>query len=308
MKNRIRMIGIDLDGTLLTKNKEFLPYSKKTVEDALEAGLTIVPVTGRPLTGVPVEILEIPGIRYVITSNGANTYDLAELEAVRKEQAPYPVLTADSVLRKAHMSHDLVREILSTAPGEDVIREIFVRGVGYHDERTQGLLEAKFALAPQIMAYINRSRKIVPDFEKLLTDESSHVENISLMFLSQDLRDRVYNKLETSFNEKRDPLIHVLLPWVTDMEITHILADKWLALRDLGRKLSICENEIAAIGDGDNDRPMLHGAGFGIAMGNAPDFVKKTADMITLDNEHEGAALMIRKILEKGEPDGSEID
>ena len=38
MKNRIRMIGIDLDGTLLTKNKEFLPYSKKTVEDALEAG------------------------------------------------------------------------------------------------------------------------------------------------------------------------------------------------------------------------------------------------------------------------------
>lgn len=53
---------------------------------------------------------------------------------------------------------------------------------------------------------------------------------------------------------------------------------------------------------------MLHGAGFGIAMGNAPDFVKKTADMITLDNEHEGAALMIRKILEKGEPDGSEID
>ncbi len=284
MKNRIRMIGIDLDGTLLTKNKEFLPYSKKTVEDALEAGLTIVPVTGRPLTGVPVEILEIPGIRYVITSNGANTYDLAELEAVRKEQAPYPVLTADSVLRKAHMSHDLVREILSTAPGEDVIREIFVRGVGYHDERTQGLLEAKFALAPQIMAYINRSRKIVPDFEKLLTDESSHVENISLMFLSQ------------------------LLPWVTDMEITHILADKWLALRDLGRKLSICENEIAAIGDGDNDRPMLHGAGFGIAMGNAPDFVKKTADMITLDNEHEGAALMIRKILEKGEPDGSEID
>ena len=308
MKNMIRMIGIDLDGTLLTKNKEFLPYSKKTVEDALEAGLTIVPVTGRPLTGVPVEILEIPGIRYVITSNGANTYDLAELEAVRKEQAPYPVLTAGSVLRKAHMSHDLVREILSTASGEDVIREIFVRGVGYHDERTQGLLEAKFALAPQIMAYINRSRKIVPDFEKLLTDESSHVENISLMFLSQDLRDRVYNKLETSFNEKRDPLIHVLLPWVTDMEITHILADKWLALRDLGRKLSICENEIAAIGDGDNDRPMLHGAGFGIAMGNAPDFVKKTADMITLDNEHEGAALMIRKILEKGEPDGSEID
>ena len=269
------MIGIDLDGTLLTKDKEFLPYSRKTVADALEAGIIVVPVTGRPLTGVPLDILDIPGIRYVITSNGANTYDLSGLETVSKEEGPYPVLTAGAVLRKAHMSHDLVREILSSAPGADVIREIFIRGVGYHDEKTQVLLEAKFALAPQIMAYINRSRKIIPDFEKLLTDESSHVENISLMFPSRELRDQACNRLESSFNEKGDPRIHVLLPWLTDLEITHILADKWLALRDLGRKLSICEEEIAAIGDGDNDRPMLHGAGLGIAMGNAPDFVKE---------------------------------
>ena len=313
MDRQIRLIGIDLDGTLLTRQKELTAASRRALTDAIRAGIEVVPVTGRPLAGVPREVLDIPGIRYVITSNGANTYDLSRGtgDGDRGELILKGTLggrTPGTVLRKAHLSHDTVKRILQAAPGEDVIREIFVRGVGYHDERTQGLLEAKFALAPQIMAYINRSRKIVPDFEKLLTDESSHVENISLMFLSQDLRDRVYNKLETSFNEKRDPLIHVLLPWVTDMEITHILADKWLALRDLGRKLSICENEIAAIGDGDNDRPMLHGAGFGIAMGNAPDFVKKTADMITLDNEHEGAALMIRKILEKGEPDGSEID
>ena len=304
MKNRIRMIGIDLDGTLLTKNKELLPYTRKTVADALAAGMVVVPVTGRPITGVPVEILEIPGIRYVITSNGANTYDLEAEEPSIREDALYPVLTSGSVLRKAHMSHALVRDILSIAEGSDVIREIFVRGVGYHDEKTQGLLEAKFALAPQIMAYINRSRKIIPDFEELLTDESSHVENISLMFPSQNLRDRIYNKLESSFNEKKNPLIHVLLPWLTDLEVTHILADKWLALRDLGKKLSINEEEIAAIGDGDNDRPMLHGAGLGIAMGNAPDFVKKTADMIALDNEHEGAACMIRRLLEEGEING----
>jgi HAD superfamily hydrolase (TIGR01484 family) len=291
------MIGIDLDGTLLTKNKEFLPYSKKTVEDALEAGLTIVPVTGRPLTGVPVEILEIPGIRYVITSNGANTYDLTELEAVRKEQAPYPVLTAGSVLRKAHMSHDLVREILSTAPGEDVIREIFVRGVGYHDERTQGLLEAKFALAPQIMAYINRSRKIVPDFEKLLTDESSHVENISLMFPSREARDAAADQIKKIRGRDGGRLLHILFPWKTDLEITHVMADKWRSLEDLGKYLGITDSQIMALGDGDNDRAMLRGAGYSVAMGNAPDYVKETADRITGDNDHDGAAAAIREAL-----------
>ena len=299
MKNRIRMIGIDLDGTLLTKNKEFLPYSKKTVEDALEAGLTIVPVTGRPLTGVPVEILEIPGIRYVITSNGANTYDLAELEAVRKEQAPYPVLTAGSVLRKAHMSHDLVREILSTAPGEDVIREIFVKGVGYHDPRTQTMLEERFSIAPPILDYINRSRKIVAGFETFLEDQTSHVENISLMFPSQEERDECFSRLIKIRGKDNEKILHVLLPWRTDLEITHVLADKWLAVESLAESVGINDGQIMTLGDGDNDRPMLRGAGLSFAMGNAPDFVKETADYITEDNEHDGAAKAIFRILEE---------
>ena len=51
------------------------------------------------------------------------------------------------------------------------------------------------------------------------------------------------------------------------------------------------------LGDGDNDRPMLLGAGISVAMGNAPDFVKETADRITGDNDHDGAAKAIREIL-----------
>ena len=78
MNHSIRLLGVDLDGTLLTIKKELTEAARSAIEDAIRAGIEVVPVTGRPLTGVPAEVLGIPGIRYVITSNGANTYALAE--------------------------------------------------------------------------------------------------------------------------------------------------------------------------------------------------------------------------------------
>ena len=53
MKKDIRMIGIDLDGTLLTRNKELTPASREALVSAIRAGIEVVPVTGRPLSGVP---------------------------------------------------------------------------------------------------------------------------------------------------------------------------------------------------------------------------------------------------------------
>ena len=190
------MIGIDLDGTLLTRNKVLTPAGRKALEKAVQAGMVVVPVTGRPFTGVPEEVLAIPGIRYVITSNGANTYDLE----------------AGKVLRKEHLPHSLAREILRQAPGQDVIREIFLKGIGYHDPRTQKMLEARFSIAPPILAYINRSRRIVPDFEELLSDPTAHVENISLMFPSQEARDIVFDRLLKLEDHNKNLPIQILRP------------------------------------------------------------------------------------------------
>lgn len=290
VKKTIRMIGVDLDGTLLTKQKELTGACRAALEAAIRAGVEVVPVTGRPFAGVPAEVTGIPGIRYLITSNGANTYDLAEKKVVRKK----------------HMPHALTRAVLNEVTGPDVIREIFIRGVGYHDERTQRMLEDRFCVAPPILAYINRSRRIVRDFEGLLADESAHVENISLMFPSGEARDQVYNRLKKLTDEDGVPLVQILLPWKTDLEITHIMADKWIALKGVADRLGIPAEEIMALGDGDNDRPMLRGAGYSVAMGNAPDFVKETADICTTDNDHDGAAAAILEALSWQEPDSGE--
>ena len=155
MKKDIRMIGIDLDGTLLTRNKELTPASREALVSAIRAGIEVVPVTGRPLSGVPREVLDIPGIRYVITSNGANTYGFDGMFDIDSEDKGALILRAaiegrlsGAVLRREHLPHEIVRKILAAAPGEHVIREIFIRGVGYHDAPTQTMLEERFSIAP----------------------------------------------------------------------------------------------------------------------------------------------------------------
>ena len=61
----IRMIGLDLDGTLLTRRKSLTEGNKAALEAAAGKGVHIVPVTGRPLSGLPGQILDLPFIRYI---------------------------------------------------------------------------------------------------------------------------------------------------------------------------------------------------------------------------------------------------
>ena len=80
----IRMIGLDLDGTLLTREKKLTEENRKALQEAAQSGVWIVPVTGRPLAGIPKQVLEMPFIRYIITSNGAVTTDRYAEKPIRE--------------------------------------------------------------------------------------------------------------------------------------------------------------------------------------------------------------------------------
>ena len=82
MKKQIKMIGLDCDGTLLNNNKELTEYSREVLLRAIDQGIIVLAATGRPLTGVPEEILKLPGIRYALTSNGARIVDLEKQEVI----------------------------------------------------------------------------------------------------------------------------------------------------------------------------------------------------------------------------------
>ena len=76
--DKIKMIGLDLDGTLLTDRKELTERSKRALRAAIDSGIVVLVATGRPLTGIPEELRAFPGMRYALTSNGARVIDTLE--------------------------------------------------------------------------------------------------------------------------------------------------------------------------------------------------------------------------------------
>ena len=85
MNRKIRMVGLDLDGTLLTDKKELLPYTKDVLRRAVEQGIVVLVATGRPWLGVPEELRNFPGMRYALTSNGARIIDRDENRVIEEQ-------------------------------------------------------------------------------------------------------------------------------------------------------------------------------------------------------------------------------
>ena len=268
----IRMIGLDLDGTLLTADKRISEENKKTLYRASEQGITIVPVTGRPYFGIPASVMELPFIRYAITSNGAVTTDRA----------------GGGVIRERCMTAQKAAEVLSKARESDIIREYFTGGYGHHDLQGRRLLKERFGNTP-VMGYLRQSRILEEDLMQSLGAQPGGIENLSIMCRSESQKYNVLGRI------RHIEGIRIIFPWPTDLEITSNRADKGEALLDLCTRLGISREETMAIGDGNNDLGLMRAAGFSVAMGNSDEDVKEAADFVTNDNEHDGVAAAIIK-------------
>ena len=58
---QIKMIGLDLDGTLLNTKKELTENTRRVLREAIDAGILVLMATGRPYTGIPEELRNFPG-------------------------------------------------------------------------------------------------------------------------------------------------------------------------------------------------------------------------------------------------------
>ena len=103
---------------------------------------------------------------------------------------------------------------------------------------------------------------------------------------------------------KDEPLpVFVTSAGFIDMEVMAQDANKGAILLELAERLHIRTDEILAIGDSENDVAMLQTAGVGVAMGNAKEHVREIADVVAPDNEHDGVAWTVERVL-RGDFDG----
>lgn len=272
----IRLLALDIDGTILTREKQLTDRTKSAIEAATDAGIVVALVTGRPYYGIPDELMSLRGLGYIISSNGAVTTDLRQ----------------SRVLRTANLNPEYALEIISVPRAYDLVYAVFMNGIGYSElepfDRHIRMIDNT-----GIETYIRKSRRITYDMDGLIRQAENGIENIWLIAHDQNERNALSREISRKWN------VRTVLTGKVDVEIGSPMADKGMALSELAAGLGIERKHILAIGDSGNDLGMLKAAGVAVAMGNAEENVKRLADMVTGTNSEDGAAMLIETLVNR---------
>lgn len=274
MEHKIKMIGLDLDGTLLTDKKELTARTKAVISRTLSQGIVVLVATGRPWMGIPEELRNFPGMRYALTSNGARIIDAQE----------------ERVIEEHLLSPELALQALEICGKYDTLQEVYFDGQGYAPADKMAVVE-RYHRNPSMCEYMRKTRIPVDNIFKLVKEENRGLDKVQALFADMEERTQAWRELrEVSGLELVGSLRY-------NIEINTAGVNKGTGLVNLGKVLGIKREEIMAFGDGDNDIVMLKEVGIGVAMANAEDKVKETADYITLSNEEDGVAEAIEKLV-----------
>ena len=268
----VRLIALDLDGTLLNDAKELTERTQRALEAASRSGIEVVLSTGRPVTALPQEVAHFPYIKYALTADGARIENLRTGELLFEGLIP----------------KEMVRPIYDIFDDYDVIEEIYIKGQGYISERDIDHLE-EYTTNPAHAAYARRTRKRVEDIHDLLDQD---IDKAHALFKSFEDREDAMRRIR----EIADLELCDAFP--INLEVSAPGINKGEGLKILGEKLGIGTKDMMAFGDSNNDSAMLQTAGVAVVMDNAYESVKEMADVIAPSNEEDGVAAVIEQMLE----------
>lgn len=265
-----KLIAIDIDGTLMNDRKEITKEVNDAIQAAKAKGVKVVICTGRPIVGVQsiIEELKLNDEEdFVITFNGAlvqNTYTKDVESQITLNYENLKELYELSL--KLHSPFQFFDTENLYTPNKEIsrytIHEAHINQIPIHYRPIDEV--QKDMLIPKVM--------FIDEPERLDTT----IANIPESFWDK----YTFVKSTPFFLEILDPSV-----------------SKGNAVRLLAEKLSIKQEEVICIGDGENDLSMVEYAGCGVAMANAVSVVKEVAQFHTLSNNENGVAYAIEKLV-----------
>lgn len=269
----IRLLAVDMDGTCLNSRSQMTAETIRALEAAAKAGIIVVPTTGRSLSCLPHRLVGRQNIyRYVISSNGASVADCRE-----KKEWMQTLIPKEQALR-------LVRACSGKYDKKKIGSTAHIR----HEYYVEGRLLSFFGRL--VFGKDATKLRTVRSMEDILEKSPYDVEEVQFYFLSAGGKRRTREILQ-GFPELSCAYTPIYV------EIFAKEASKGKALAFLSERLGIAKEEVACIGDGENDSTMFEAAGLRFAMGNAVPELKEKADFILPGNDRDGAAEGIWRIL-----------
>lgn len=278
MKKDIKIISLDLDGTLLDSQKRLSEANRAALEEAAAKGVHIVPTTGRFFGMMPQAVRDLPFVRYAITINGAQVYDRETDTAIVREEIPL------------EMALDVIRLL----DGYDVIYDCYRSNWGWMTEGLQAKAE-DYATDAHYLKMVREFRKPVPDLKEYLksTAAEGDVQKVMLFARNTPGSESVTKAITEAVSE-RFPSIKTTSSTWNNLELNIATAHKGNSLKRFAEHLGYTLDNCMALGDGTNDLSMIEAAGLGVAMSNAHPLVLAAADHVTVSNDEDGVAKAIR--------------
>ena len=293
---KYRAIGLDLDGTLLDRSGKIGPRTLQAVTAAVDAGVLIVPCTGRAWRESRGALADIIAILHRATGDagaplaspgvfvgGAMVCDLRTGRAL------------DLAVIEPNLARRLIDHLFDSPESVLVFRDANVVGHDY-------LITGRGALSPNTQWWFEATGATVC-FQKSPTEQDvHHVLRVGMVGPPHRV-DAVARDVEKAFGScvRLQHFQAVQMPdpreCVSVLEIFAPSVDKWRGLAWITSDRGIEPADVAAIGDEVNDLALLSSVGCGIAMGNAIDSVKAAARHVTASCEEEGVAVAIEHLL-----------
>jgi hydroxymethylpyrimidine pyrophosphatase-like HAD family hydrolase len=279
----IRLVAVDLDGTLLNPSATISPANCQALAEAVARGVQVVVVTGRRFQSAKKILQQLPCPFTLISSNGAMTVSESG-EVLHRDFLPQQI--AERVLEKVRLYRPYAVAIFEVpGRGQVAMEQCAV---------PEGPLGWYLTHSPELLMQ-------VPNLEEVLTPNL-----IQLMFGGPPER---VGPIEPFLRDAfQPPQFH--LTWtkylarnLSILDVMNLGCTKGRALASWAERCGIPANEVMAIGDNFNDIEMLEFAGVPVLMGNRSAGLEREGWAVTLSNDQDGVAEALQRfVLMSGEP------
>lgn len=287
-----KLVAIDLDGTLLNSYGEVSNENKQAIKRAINKGVEIVLSSGRIGNSVESIANELGANNYYISGNGSMLYNMKE-EKIEYEN----FISKEKMLKLIKICDE--NSIYYSIYTENMVitKSLKYNVVFYNYENSKKAFEKR--------TNINIVQNVYEYVENL---EDNKFLKITICDDSEIIFSRIIEKFKKINNIDVLDVSHMSRKIIKDgteevpieyyyTEITNKNVDKWTAIEYLIEKINIKKEEVIAIGDNINDKLMIKNAGVGVAMGQSNPIIKEMADVVTQDNNNNGVANILNKII-----------
>ena len=267
--SNIKIIFVDIDGTLVTSDKIVTENTKKAIARAVEKGIYIVLISGRDSFHTILKSKEAYASNIIIACNGAEIYDyhndkLIFIDKIPSEKVKTILDFCDNngieLLAKS-INGRFVNKFVSEKEEEKVL--------GKNLETVEGYNNINFTQ----LVMISNNQEVIKKSVDLISELGLVITNYSSSFLEQ----KPVNRYRLDINNSN--------------------INKQTAVTKLLEYLNINKEDSMCFGDFVNDIGMFEAVGFKVAMGNACDELKEKADFVTKTNNEDGIAYVLDNYL-----------